>query len=90
MWQILKDHNLENKQFEKINNYSELQLEISRLPCKKTTVVLIIIGALGSVPHNLHKYLDMLEIKYDMNIIQTSVCLLRTVDILRTFLCIDG
>ena len=83
------DHNLEKKQFEKINNYSKLQLEISWLPYKKTIVVPIIISALGSVSHNLHKYLDMLEIKYDMNIIRKSVCL-RTADILWTFLCIEG
>ena len=79
----LGDHNLEKKQFEKINNYREMQLEISRLWDKKAIVVPIITGALSSIPHNIRKYLDMLEI------LQKSV-LLGTANILWKFLCIEA
>ena len=82
------DHNVEKKQFEKINNYAELRLEISRMWNKKTTVVPVIIGALGSVPHKLGKYLNILEIKYDLQTLQKSV-LLGTANILRKVLCVD-
>lgn len=55
---------------------------------KETSVVPVIICALRSVPHNLRKYLDMLKIEYDMNILQRSV-LLGTANILQKFTGID-
>ena len=45
------DHNLAQKKFEKLDNYSELRLEVARMCNKKTVVVPIIIGAFGSVPN---------------------------------------
>ena len=55
----------------------------------KTIVIQKTTDVLGFVPHNLRKYLDMLEVKYDMNILQNSV-LLGTANILRQFLCTKG
>ena len=43
------DHNLAQKKFEKLDNYSELRLEVARMWNKKTVVVTIIIGALGDL-----------------------------------------
>ena len=48
--------------------YSELRLEVARMWNKKTVVVPIIIGALGSVPMDLQSYLKQLDIPYDLNI----------------------
>ena len=56
------DHNILKKRNEKIDNYSELRLEVSRLWNKKTTIVPIVIGALGSIPKDLPRYLKQLEI----------------------------
>ena len=61
------DHNLAQKKFEKLDNYSELRLEVARMWNKKTVVVPIIIGALGSVPKDLQSYLKQLDIPHDLN-----------------------
>ena len=53
--------NLAQKKFEKLDNYSELRLEVARMWNKKTVVVPIIIGALGSVPKDLQSYLKQLQ-----------------------------
>ena len=42
------------KRNEKLDNYSELRLEIARMWDKETLVVPIIIGALGSIPNDLN------------------------------------
>ena len=58
------DHNLAQKKFEKLDNYSELRLEVARMWNKKTVVVPIII------PKDLQSYLKKLDILYDLNILQ--------------------
>ena len=83
------DHNLAQKKFRKrLDNYSELRLEVARMWNKKTVVVPIIIGALGSVPKDLQSYLKQLDIPYDLNILQHSV-LLDTPNILRKVLSME-
>ena len=77
-----RDHNMAQKKFEKLDNYSELRLEVARMWNKKMVVVPIIIGALGSVPKDLQSYLKQLDIPHDLNILQHSV-LLGTANILR-------
>ena len=44
------DNNLILERNEKLDIYSELQLEIARMWDKETLIVPIIIGALGSIP----------------------------------------
>ena len=46
------DQNTTKKEFEKINNYSELRVEIARVWNMETEVVPVVIGALGSIPKN--------------------------------------
>ena len=46
------DNNLILKRNEKLDNYSELRLEIARMWDKETFIVPIIIGALGSIPND--------------------------------------
>ena len=76
------DINLVGKKNEKLRNYKELRLEIARLWNKKTTIIPIIIGALGSVPDDLYEKLDSIGIKYNTTVLQKSV-LLGTAHILR-------
>ena len=47
------DNNLILKRNEKLDNYSEIRLEIARMWDKETLIVPIIIGALGSIPNDL-------------------------------------
>lgn len=81
------DTNLVNKRNEKLRKYKDLRLEVARLWDKRTSIVPVIIGALGSIPHDIDKYLKQLEIQYNLNILQHSV-LLGTANILRQVLSI--
>ena len=69
------DTNLVNKRNEKLRKYKDLRLEVARLWNKRTSIVPVIIGALGSIPHDIDKYLKQLEIQYNLNILQHSVLL---------------
>ena len=79
------DHNLEKKKAEKLENYAELRVEVARMWNKDTVVIPVIIGALGSIPKDLNMFLDKLDIKYELDILQHSV-LLGTANILRKVL----
>ena len=70
------DYNLILKRNEKLDNYSELRLEIP-----------IIIGVLGSIPIDLECNLKKLDISYNVETLQKSV-LLRTANILRKVISI--
>ena len=79
------DQNITKKEFEKINNYSELRVEIARVWNMETEVVPVVIGALGSIPKNLHYHLESLGIK--VSTLQKSV-LLGTANILQKVLSV--
>ena len=81
------DNNLILKRNEKLDNYSELRLEIARMWDKETLIVPIIIGALGSIPNDLECNLKKLDISYNVETLQKSV-LLGTANILRKVLSI--
>ena len=81
------DNNLILKRNEKLDNYSELRLEIARMWDKETLIVPIIIGALGSIPNGLECNLKKLDISYNVETLQKSV-LLGTANILRKVLSI--
>ena len=76
-----------NNRNEKLDNYSELRLEIARMWDKETLIVPIIIGALGSIPNDLECNLKKLGISYNVGTLQKSV-LLGTANILRKVLSI--
>ena len=81
------DNNLILKRNKKLDNYSELSSEIARIWVKETLMVLIIIGALGSIPNDLECNLKKLGISYNAETLQKSV-LLGTANILRKVLSI--
>ena len=81
------DGNIARKEFEKINNYADLRVEIERKWNRKTTVIPVVIGALGSIPHKLPYLLDQLKIKYSIGVFQKSA-LLGTANIVRRVLSI--
>ena len=51
------DQNVAKKEFKKIDNYSELRVEIARVWNMQTEVVPFVISALGSISNNLHRHL---------------------------------
>ena len=75
------DYNLIEKKNDKLNRFSDLRLQIARM----WDVKAIIIGALGSVPKDIHHYLKLLDIDFNLSILQQSV-LLGTAHILRKVL----
>ena len=79
--------NLILKRNKKLDNCSELPLEIARKWDKETLIVPIIIGALGSIPNDLECNLKKLGISYNVGTLQKSV-LLGTANILRKVLSI--
>ena len=81
------DNNLILKRNEKLDNYSELRLEIARMWDKETSIVPVIIVALGSIPNDLECNLKKLDISYNVETLQKSV-LLGTANILRKILSI--
>ena len=81
------DNNLILKRNEKLDNYSELRLEIARMWDKETLILTIIIGALGSIPNDLECNLKKLGISYNVGTLQKSV-LLGTANIPRKVLSI--
>ena len=81
------NNNLILKRNKKLDNYSELQLEIARMWDKETLTVPTIIGALGSMPNDLECNLKKLGISYNVVTLQKSV-LLGTVNILKKVLSI--
>ena len=79
------DNNLILKRNEKLNNYSELRLEITIMWDKETLIVPITTGALGLIPNDLECYLETLVISHNAENLQKSV-LVGTVKILRKLL----
>ena len=69
------NNNLILNRNEKLDNYSELQLEIARMWGKETSIVPVIIGALGSIPNDLECNLKKLVISYIVGTLQKSVLL---------------
>ena len=81
------DNNLIPKRNEKLDNYSELRLEIARMWDKETLIVPIIIGPLESIRNDLECNLEKLGMFYNVGTLQKSV-LLGTANILRKVLSI--
>lgn len=73
------------KKFEKINNYSELGVEIARVSNMLREVVPVVVAALGSIPKDLHRHLQSLGIKVHVSMLQKSA-LLGTANTLRKVL----
>ena len=73
------------KEEEKVDKYQDLAREISRLWGMSTTVVPIIIGALGMITDRIISFLAMLGVTLSFETIQKSA-LLGTVHILRKVL----
>ena len=82
------DHNVEEKEEEKVKIYQELKFELQRLWKTEITIVPIIIGALGTVTPNLENYLKKIKLE-EIKVHQLQKCvLLKTGNIIRKHLSI--
>ena len=79
------DHRINLKESEKKYNYLDRARELKKLWNMKVTIVLIVIGSLGTVTKGLLKGLEDLEVSGRVETIQTTA-LLRTARILRRIL----
>jgi hypothetical protein len=76
------DHNVKDKELEKIQKYGELRLEIERLWKTKARVVPIVVGALGTTSRKFEDWLEMVGISSQRNALQRQA-LYGTATILR-------
>ena len=79
---VSADYRINLKKNEKKDKYLKLARELKKLWNMKVTIVLIVIGALGTITKGLLKGLEDLEVGGWVETIQTTV-LLRTGRILR-------
>ena len=69
------DSNLILKRKEKLYNYSELQLPLTRIWYKETCIVPIIICALGSIPKDKDIYVKKPDTSFILSNLQKTVIL---------------
>ena len=78
------DHRIEIFQQRKIENYQDLKPELQKFSNLKTSIVPIVIGALGTIPKSLEKHLSALNV--EVNISQMQRVLLNSARIIRKVL----
>ena len=79
------DHRIKLKKCEKKDKYLDFARELKKLWNMQVTIILIVIGAFGTVTKGLLKGLEDLEVGGPVETIQTTT-LLRTARILRRVL----
>ena len=84
---IPTDRNISIKEFDKLSKYKDLQIEMERMWHLKTTVIPIVVGALGMVKRGIHNHLKSLPGEPRLQEIQ-KIVLTSTAHILRKALSI--
>ena len=84
---IPTDRNISIKEFDKLSKYKDLQIEIERMWHLKTTVIPIVVGALGMVKRGIQNHLKSLPGEPKLQEIQ-KIVLTSTAHILRKALSI--
>ena len=80
------DTRVSAKEKEKIDKYQDLKREITRIwKCAEVVVVPIIIGALGTLPKGLRKWLNVIDMGEELDLLQRT-CILGSARILRRVL----
>ena len=79
--------NISAKEFEKLSKYKDLQIEVERMWQFKTSIVPIVVGALGLVKKGTAKHLEKIFGKQNLAEIQ-KVVITSTAHILRKALSI--
>lgn len=82
---VPSDNNVSTKEFDKLSKYKDLQIEIEKMWELKTTIVPVIIGALGMVKKGVDEYLNKIPGNPSLTEVQ-KIVLTSTAHILRRFL----
>ena len=75
---VLADHRIKLKEYEKKDMYRDLVRELKKLWNMQVTIILMVIGAFGTVTKGLLKWLEDLEVGGRVETIQTTYYLERT------------
>jgi len=84
---IPTDRNISVKEFDTLSKYKDLQIEIERMWQLKTTVIPVVIGALGTVRKEVLNHLKLIPGEPNLQEIQ-KIVLTSTSHILRKALSI--
>jgi len=87
---IPADKYLTAKEEEKLSKYQDLRIEQERLWQKRTVIVPVVIGALGSISKRLKSFLELLDIESLNTYLLQKTALLGTATILRKVLQLLG
>ena len=55
---VLSERNLANKEIEKLTKYKDLEIEVNKMWNMKTTIVPVIVGALGLIRKRMNDYMS--------------------------------
>ena len=69
------DGNIDRKHAEKLAKYGDLRLEVSRMWQCRTSVVPVVLGALGTVHAGIARWLDMIPGHHNLQHLQKTVLL---------------
>ena len=84
---IPTDRNISVKEFDKLSKYKDLQIEIERMWHLKTTIVPVVVGALGMVKKGIQNHLNAIPGEPNLQEIQ-KIVLTSTTHLLRKALSI--
>ena len=79
------DRNIAPKEFEKISKYKDLEMEIQKMWHLKTTVIPVVVGALGLLKRGTDEYVDSIPGKPKLFEVQ-KIALTSTAHIMRKVL----
>ena len=82
-----QDPNVSTKEFEKLSKYKDLQIEVTNMWSLETTIVPVVIGALGMIKKGTEKHIEKLPGKPSLHELQ-KITLMGTAHILRKALSI--
>lgn len=72
---VPSDYNIGAKEIEKLSKYHLLKTEVSRLWNTQTTVIPIVIGTTGTVANSIKRYIEQLDSKIDISILQKQAAI---------------
>ena len=82
---ISGDRNVIKKEAEKILKYKDLTIEIKRMWKVRTSVIPVIIGAIGTISKTFRKYISNIPVNHEVKELQKTA-ILGTAHILRKVL----
>ena len=82
---IPEDGQVREKEDKKVEKYQDLAREVQKMWDVKTKLILVVMGALGSVPMNLKNKLKVIDVEISVEMIQ-KCALLGSAKILRKVL----